>query len=146
MLIMETSDIQRQKIIKYLIAQPTEDVVDTAIELWEHLAAQIISIVGEDGFNSLYASSVFLTQSTFPWLPAGSLSPQTHHDHRFAGLKASFEAQTPAQAGAANSQLLITFTDILASLIGEDLTNRMLRSAWGNDAPYKAGKEFKNES
>ena len=146
MLIMETSDILRQKIIKSLIAQPTEKVADSAIDLWEQLAAQIISIVGEGGFNSLYARSVFLTQSTFPWLPACSLSSQTHHDHRFAELKASFEAQTSAQADAANSQLLIVFTDILASLIGEDLTNRMLRSAWGNDASYKAGKEFKNES
>ena len=131
MLNMETSDILRQQKIKSLIAQPTEKVADSAIDLWEQLAAQIISIVGEGGFNSLYARSVFLTKPAFHWLPAGSLSPQTPHDHRFAGLKASFEAQTPAQAGAANSQLLITFTDILASLIGEDLTNRILRFGLG---------------
>ena len=124
-----TSDLLRQQIVKRRMAQPTEDVADAAIYLWEHLATQIISIVGEGGFNSIYARSVFLTQSTFPWLAADSLSPQT--DHRFAELKISLEGQTPEQTNAGNSLLLITFTDILASLIGEHLTSLILRSAWG---------------
>ena len=143
MLIMETSDILRQQIIKSLIAQPTEKVADAAINLWEQLAPQIISIVGEGGFNSLYARSVFLTQPMFPWLAAVSLSPQT--DHRFAELIISFEGQTPEQAKAANSLLLITFIDILASLIGEQLTIRILRSAWGDGPFEKPGKELQNE-
>jgi len=122
-----TSDLLRQQIVKRRMAQPTEEVADAAINLWEHLATQIISIVGEGGFNSIYARSVFLTQSTFPWLAADSLSPQT--DHRFAELKISLEGQTPEQTNAGNSLLLITFTDILASLIGEQLTSLILRSA-----------------
>ena len=122
-----TRDLLRQQIVKRRMAQPTEDVADAAINLWEHLATQIISIVGEGGFNSIYARSVFLTQSTFPWLAADSLSPQT--DHRFAELKISLEGQTPEQTNAGNSLLLITFTDILASLIGEQLTSLILRSA-----------------
>ena len=57
----------------------------------------------------------------------------------------SLEGQTPVQASEANSLLLITFTDILASLIGEQLTTRILCSAWGNDAQDRPDKEFKNE-
>ncbi|MGZ8236314.1 MAG: hypothetical protein ACXWTY_00390 [Methylobacter sp.] len=140
---METSDLLRHQKIKSLMAQHNEKVADAAIQIWEQMAAQIISIVGEGGFNSLYARSVFLTQSTFPWLAASSLSPQT--DHRFAELKMSLEGQTAALAGEANSLLLITFTDILATLIGEHLTASILRSAWGNDASDRAGKEFNNE-
>ena len=140
---METSDLLRQQIIKSLMAQQPEKVADAAINLWEQMATQIISIVGKGGFNSLYARSVFLTQSTFPWLAASSLSPQT--DCRFAELKMSFEGQTPAQASEANSLLLITFTGILASLIGEQLTTSILRLAWGDDASDRADKEFKNE-
>ena len=140
---METSNLLRHQIIKRLKAQPPGKVADVAINLWEQMATQIISIIGEGGFNSLYARSIFLTQSTFPWLATGSLSPQT--DHRFAKLKISLEGQTPAQASEANSLLLITFTDILASLIGEQLTIRILRSAWGDDASEKASMEFKNE-
>jgi hypothetical protein len=71
------------------------------------------------------------------------LSPQI--DQRFAELKVRLAEQTPAQASAASRLLLITFTDILASLIGEQLTTSILRSAWGDDASDKAGKELKNE-
>jgi hypothetical protein len=139
---METDNLQRRRIIRNLITPHTEKIADVAIILWEQMATQIILIVGEGGFNSLYARSVFLTQSTFPWLSADSPSPQT--GQRFGELKKSFEGQTPVQVAEANSLLLITFTDILASLIGEQLTNSILRSAWGNDASNRPGKEFKN--
>lgn len=140
---MEASGLLRHKIIENIMAPHTEKIADIAIVLWEQMAAKITSIVGEDGFNSLYARSVFLAQPTFPWLVASALSPQA--DHHFAKLKKCFEEQTPAQASAANSLLLVTFTDILASLIGEQLTVYILRSAWGNDASDQAGKEFKDE-
>ena len=140
---METRDQLRHQLIEGLMAPHTENVADAAIDLWEQMATQIISIVGEDGFNSLYARSVFLAQPTYPWLAANSLSPQT--EQRFAELKKHFEGQTPSQARAANSLLLLTFTGILAALIGEPLTTRILRTAWGNDASYSTSKEFKHE-
>jgi hypothetical protein len=77
---METSDLLRYQIIKSVIAQHPEK--GAAINLWEQMASEVISIVGEGGFNSLYARSLFLSQSTFPWLAAASLSAQT--DSRFA--------------------------------------------------------------
>ena len=139
---MDTGDLLRHQIIKSRMAQHTEKISDAAVVLWEQMAIHIISIVGEGGFNSLYARSVFLTQRTFAWLAAGALAPQS--DHRFAELKICLEAQTPAQASAANTLLLITFTDILAALIGEPLTTSILRSAWGIDAQDQAGEELKN--
>jgi len=140
---METSDTLRHQMVRDLMTQHTEKVVDAELELWEQIATQIISIVGEGGFNSLYARSVFLTQATIPWLTPSSPSTQT--EHRFAQLRRCLDGQAPAQASAANRLLLITFTDILASLIGEQLTTRILRAAWRNDASDKADKEFKNE-
>lgn len=140
---MDTSDSLRHQLITSLIAQHTETVSDAAVVLWEQMATQIIAIVGEGGFNALYARSVFLAQTTFPWLAACVLSPQP--DDRFAELKTGLETQAPPQASAANNLLLITFTDILASLIGEQLTTNILHSAWGHDAPDRVGKELKNE-
>ncbi len=140
---MENSDLLRHMLIKSLMAQHTEDVADAAIDLWEPMAAQIISVVGESGFISLYARSVFLTQTSFPWLAASSQLSQS--DHRFAELKMSLKDKTPTQVSEANSLLLITFTDILATLIGEQLTTSILRSAWGNNTPDRADKEFKDE-
>jgi len=140
---MELSDTTRHQIIESLMTQHTENVASAAIDLWELMATQIISIVGAGGFSSLYMRSLFLVRPTFPWLADCSLSPQA--DVRFANLRICFEGQTPVQASAANSLLLIKFTDILASLIGEGLTTSILRSAWGNDAPNRAGKELKHE-
>ncbi|RPJ03826.1 MAG: hypothetical protein EHM37_24225, partial [Deltaproteobacteria bacterium] len=140
---METRDLPRHQLIERLMAQHPEKVADAAINLWEKMATQIISIVGEDGFNSLYARSVFLAQPTFPWLTASSLSQPD--DQRFAELKKGLEGQTPSQAREANSLLLLTFTGILAALIGEPLTTRILCSAWGDDASTSTSKEFTHE-
>lgn len=137
---MASSDALRRQLIESLIPGHTEKVSDVAVVLWEQMATEIISIVGEGGFNSLYARSVFLSQPTFPWLAACVLLQQP--DQRFAELKAGFEVQVPAQVRVANSLLLITFTDILVSLIGSQLTDNILHLAWGNRASDSACKEF----
>jgi hypothetical protein len=137
---MEAGDLLRHQLIKSLMVSSTGNVANAAIDLWERMAAQIISIVGRDGFNSLYARSIFLSQSKFPWLAASPLSPEL--DHLFAGLKTSLEGQAPEQAREASSHLLVTFTDILASLIGEQLTLRILRLAWAADISNSTGEEF----
>jgi hypothetical protein len=139
---MQTSDLLRHQLIKSLTVQRDEKGTDAAVDLWTQMAVQLISIIGAGGFDSLYARSVFLSQSTYPWLAARSESPQT--DHQFADLKTSLQAQSPTLAREANCLLLITITDILASMIGERLTTRILRSAWGQDTHATSHKELKN--
>ena len=55
---METSDLLRHQIINSLPLLRTEKLPDAAVLIWEQMATQIISIVGEGGFNSLYARSL----------------------------------------------------------------------------------------
>ena len=129
----------RHQIIVSLTASHPEKVADAAIILWERMATQIIAIIGVGGFNSLYARSLFLTQSDFPWLNGCELPCPV--DQRFTALKNSLAEQTPSDATAANNQLLRTFTDILAALIGEALTSSILRSAWGDHAPAQDQQE-----
>ena len=140
---METHDLPRHQIIKNLILPLTGNVADEAISLWERLATNLIYIIGDDGFNSLYARSIYLNQPKFYWLD-GSLQP-SKINLRFTALKIGLQGQTPAQASEANILLLITFTNILASLIGEQLTMSILGVAWGVDISNTTGKEFKNE-
>jgi len=140
---MEPNELLRHQLIASLTTQHTDAGADDAIRLWDLMATQIISIVGEGGFNALYARSVLLTQSSHPWLAADAPSPAT--GSRFAELKISLQGQAPAQADAANKQLMITFTDILVSLIGEPLTARILRTAWGHEAQDRTGKEIIHE-
>ncbi len=143
---MESPALLSQQIIASLMAQQPENIADAAMVQWEKLADEIISIVGEAGFASLYERSLHLAQPTFPWLPPGSspLQPPPH-SHRFVELGTRLADQTPAHACAAHSLLLTILTDILASLIGEQLTASILRSAWGNFASVTFGKELDNE-
>lgn len=140
---MESHPLLRQQIIDSLMAGPPENIADAAMTQWEKLAAEIISIVGEAGFNSLYERSVLLSQTTFPWLPACPSPLQS--GSLFVEFRMRLAEQTPDHAREANTLLLTTFTDILASLIGEQLTTSILRSAWGTPASDKSGKEPDNE-
>jgi hypothetical protein len=139
---MDMSSLLRHQMIESLAALPPEKGADAAMRLWAQMSTKIISIIGEGGFHSLYARSLFIVQARFPWLAADELPTA---DRLLAQLRTCFETQAPVQASAANSLLLITFTDILASLIGEALTTSILRSAWEADASEQTAKGFKHE-
>ena len=140
---METAGNLRHQSIERLTAQQVQTTAEAVIGWWDPIATQIIAIVGESGFNSLYARSVFLTQSRFPWLTVATASTAT--DSPFVKLQSSLRNATPELARDANRLLMITFTDILASLIGEQLTERILDEAWAKDAHYKTSKDLKHE-
>ncbi len=139
---METSELLRHQMIERLAAQHTGSVADAAVSLWARMASQLISIVGEGGFNSLYLRSVFLAQASYAWLKSEPAS--ANPEQNFALLKSSLEDQTAAQAQAANILLLKLFTDILASLIGELLTHSILDAAWNGDHRDHDAKELIN--
>lgn len=126
--------------IRRAVLQRPDAVLDVTIELWERLAAGLISIIGEGGFDSLYARSIHLAGASFPWLVPGPPSAQS--GARFAQLKFCLESQDGREAGEASIALLITFIDILALLIGEPLTTSILRSVWGDGALDMAAKEL----
>jgi hypothetical protein len=141
---MPSSNSFRYELIKNYVALYAEKNADGLILLWERMAIEIVALVGEGGFNSLYERCISLTQPTFPWLVVSPSLPQ--NDHRFAELRLRFEEQAIAQANAANHQLLITFTDLLASLIGEQITVVILHTAMGHSKTGNHGtKELENE-
>lgn len=143
---MEDPSLQCQQIIASLLAQQPENIADAAMSHWDKLADEIISIVGEAGFASLYERTLHLAQSTFPWLaPDSSPLRPPPNSHRFEELGMRLANQTPAHAREAHSLMLTIFTDILASLIGEQLTASMLLAAWGNIASVTSCKEIDNE-
>lgn len=142
---MSTDDIQRQIVCRFSL-KPAHDVAEFTLQLWQSLAAELIPIVGEDGFAMLYTRSLQLTRSNFPWLAMGVQEehalPKAHAP--FALLITSLQDQ-PAEAVDASRSLLITLTNILAALIGEPLTNGILGAAWGDDASEITSKDSIND-
>lgn len=139
---MQTTDMLRHLLIKRVTTQRHENGPVAGADLWRQMAAELILIIGSGGFDSLYARSVYLGRATYPWLGGGS--GPSENDHRFSDLEASLQMQSPTLARDANCLLLITFTDILASMIGERLTTRILDSAWATGAQDTPNKETNN--
>ncbi|MES2353603.1 MAG: hypothetical protein V4568_04210, partial [Pseudomonadota bacterium] len=81
---MTTSDV-RQQLIEAAMAKGTGDAGNIVLKLWRPLAFQLISIIGEGGFNALYARSIYLTHATFPWLILADVPCAA--DVRFTDLK-----------------------------------------------------------
>lgn len=127
--------------IKRAVMQRPEAMLDVSIDLWERLAAKLILIIGEGGFQSLYSRSVHVTGAAFPWLAPSHPRHQT--DSRFTGLKISLGGRDIQEAREASIALLNTFIDILALLIGELLTTSILHAAWGDEALDMAAKELR---
>lgn len=103
------------------------------LRLWEHLARELMSIIGEAGFESLYSRCVFLLRDEYPWLQLHlSLSPI---DPRFVELKAQLDQQDSALAERASRALFDTFMRLLSGLIGVGLTRNILQVAWERILP-----------
>lgn len=128
--------------IRSTVTRRPEVIVDLSLLLWERLAAELISIIGESGFQSLYSRSVRLTNTRFPWL---AISRASETDAPFAGLKASLDKQNFTDASEASIALLVTFIDTLSVLIGDVVTNSVLHSAWSTVGLDLDAKDFENE-
>lgn len=148
---MDTINLQRQQIVRNAVLQRPDAIVATSLYLWQRLSQELILIIGEGGFQSMYFRSLHLAAVRFPWLPLPPAGPLMRKSaapvalsvpssagsaalSRFAVLVASLEAQALEQAAEASIALLCTFIDILAMLIGEHLTTSILHAAWGNAA------------
>jgi hypothetical protein len=139
-MIMAPPEQQRLSMIEQEIRRRTDAPLGANVLLWERLALELVPIIGERGFASLYSRSLHQAYAQFPWLaplvqPAGN---QT-----FPMLAKRLAGHDPVQATSACAGLLIIFTDTLILLIGELLTNSILSKAWGDDVVNNAGTEHR---
>jgi hypothetical protein len=137
---MALSDQQRHQMIARAVCRlPHADGNGNgSMMLWEALAVQLIAIIGERGVASLYSRSLHQAGARFAWLTPHP--PQAAAD-ALELLGSSLAVRASAEAQAANGALLNIFIDTLIILIGELLTNSILRTAWGDDVVNAAGTE-----
>jgi hypothetical protein len=96
---------------------------------WQRVETALSPVIGRGGVAALFRRSLFLARAAHPWLPedhAGALDPV-----EFTGLQAALALRPAADASAADKSLQRTFQELLASLIGDSLTERLLRPAPG---------------
>lgn len=109
---------------------------DAAVATWKRVAACLEPVIGSGGVHVLFGRSLHLTSRDFPWLAAtGYYGDSSDRFASMAGFRAALESREPSDAAAAVSALMKTFIELLETLIGEPLTERLLGAVLLQPAP-----------
>ena len=103
-------------------------VAGAALVTWNEVAAQLAPVIGGGGVEALFRRALHLTARALPWLADEPADGDI--DASLARFKARLAKRDAAGAMEASLALLATFTALLASLIGDSLTDRLLISVW----------------
>jgi len=106
-------------------ADPAQ-IADAIASTLQAIDTALRPIIGERGVAALYRRSLYRAGPAHPWLAGVHEGVQAEMD--LAALKSALAQQSSDHAAAGGSALLQTFYDLLASLIGSSLTERLLRS------------------
>jgi hypothetical protein len=105
-------------------------IATAAIETYRDVAACLSPVVGDRGVEVLFRRALHLTSSAFPWL---DLTGQDAEGAAlFTVLQAHLAARDSRSAADASLALLVTFTELLSTLIGPPLTHRLLAPIWAS--------------
>jgi len=107
-------------------------IADAIVATWQEIEAALTPIIGQRAVVALYRRSLHLTGSIHPWMAGTHEGVQTDMD--LAALKSVFRQQSSANAAGGGSALFQTFYELLASLVGPSLTERLLRSVWATSS------------
>lgn len=117
--------------VERLIHKRAQAASEVSSAMWQALAAGLVQIIGQEGFNALYDRSLHEASVSCDWLtPALGLETAPS---RLAHLNAALSSRPEAEARRATVLQLASFTALLSSLIGPHLTDHILRAAWGHD-------------
>jgi hypothetical protein len=97
-------------------------IAATAVRDWHEMSVRLSPIIGNEGFRLLFRRSLQLTATRFAWVGGVPALP----DSLFSDLELRLKSQTPENAGEASAALVSTFTGLLHTLIGGELTARLL--------------------
>lgn len=100
--------------------------------LWRRIAQQLCPLIGASGFCALFGRAAHVVGPEHAWLVE---QPCRSPEQLFSFLEKRLAGVDAQRAAAANEALLRTFTQLLAALIGERLTQRLLASATATAEP-----------
>lgn len=111
------------------------------VSIWRAIDTVLSPIVGQRGVAMLYKRSLYLVSSAHPWLVGLHEGNQTTMD--LAALESVFAQQSSQHASIAGGAFLQAFHELLSSLIGPSLTERLLRPVW---PPFSSGPSAQDTS
>lgn len=115
----------------------SKTVAGATVRALTSLLAELKPLVGELALRALYVRSLHLARSSFERPGAGD--PESP-DELLAPLHRDLVSRAPAEARGAAEALLLALANLLVSLIGEPLTDRLLHKAWANPPMAKSSQ------
>ena len=99
-------------------------VAEASLAIWHRIAAELAPVIGVRGMDALFGRALHLASREFPWL-GQPLVDELRTDPMASGC-GRLQVRDGTAALEAAAALLATFTDLLATLIGNTLCERLL--------------------
>ncbi len=134
----------RREMIRKKLAQSAGNASDAnmiaaaMVVLWRQISARLAPVIGARGVDVLFSRALYLARRSFSSVGVSGdtqLGPAS-----LDSIMASLGRQGPGVAESASCELLYSFTVLLATLIGDSLTDRLLGPVWAPALPT-AGQE-----
>jgi len=111
-------------------------VASVTVQVLNSLLTALRPLIGMLALRALYVRSLHLASASFEKPSADLVSTE----ELLAHLHQDLVGRDPAPARDAAQSLLLALVNLLVSLIGENLTDRLLHKAWGNLSVAKASE------
>lgn len=122
-------EAMRRTLTQYAGEAPDANAIaEATLNIWRQVATRLTPVIGVRGVDALFSRSLHVTSKTFLWL--SMVGNNGNSNTRLASLKLRLASQETATAAQASDALLVTFIELLATLIGESLTDRLLVPVW----------------
>lgn len=96
---------------------------------WQHIQAALAPVIGVRGVAALYKRSLHLTAKAHPWLAAAQVG-NSLAEIDLASLGTECGKRSSAEVAAAGAALLLSFHELVGSLIGPSLSGQLLGEVW----------------
>jgi hypothetical protein len=109
-----------------------QGVASLQVATWRAVDDALRGVIGPLGVSALLARSLVLAQRRHPSLAAAQAmpNPPAGAEALLDGLRAALQQQPLAEAQAAGQTLVQVYTELLDSLIGAALAERLLQPVW----------------
>lgn len=107
----------------------SRQIADAVSALWTDIEFALHPVIGRRGVAALFTRTLHLASARYPWFgPLKASSDEAQAD--IARLNALFATQPPALAREAGDAMFDIFRELLVTLIGAGLSERLLQTAW----------------
>lgn len=105
-------------------------IADAIGAAWHDLDLNLSPVLGRRGVAALYKRSLHLNTVAYPWLAQVREAAHANLAIDVAPLRAMLGERSEAEAAETGAALIHTFTELLSTLIGASLSERLLDSVW----------------